>query len=131
MNKMIRPVLLALTIGIAAPGVAMARGGDDDRNGRNRYEHDDRYDRYDRRDYRRDQRRDDRYDRRQDRQARRDYYRGPVVIHQPAPRVIYRPAPHVVYQPAPRVVYEPVYLPPRPVYIEPGVSVRINVPIRF
>lgn len=124
MNKMIRPLLLALTIGIAAPGVAMARGGDDDRNGRNRYEHDNRYER-------RDNRRDDRYDRRHDRHVHRDYYRGPVVIHHPAPRVIYRPAPRVVYQPAPRVVYEPVYLPPRPVYVEPGVSVRINLPIQF
>jgi len=60
---------------------------------------------------------------------------APRVVVVPAPRVYYAPAPVVVapapvYAPAPRVVYPaPVYAAPAPVYAQPGVSIRFNLPL--
>ena len=63
-------------------------------------------------------------------QHRHYYAPAPRVVYVPAPRVYYAPPPAVVYAPPPRVVYPaPVYSAPAPVYVQPGVSIRFNLPL--
>jgi len=59
----------------------------------------------------------------------RHFVPAPRVVYVPAPSVYYAPPP-AVYAPAPRVVYPaPVYSAPAPVYVQPGVSIRFNLPL--
>jgi hypothetical protein len=52
----------------------------------------------------------------------------PVVVV-PAPRVVYAPPPRVVYPYYAAPVAAPVVVRPAPVYSEPGVSIRFDIPL--